>query len=421
MSSKQTLKCPHPGCLMWYTNVAAYRQHVRHHPKQRSLPPPSPPDKLFSRRSHDTADGAFDFLHILDEDNEISFDTEPDPDSDVDSYYSDSGMIHNRNHSGDHDHDNDEDEDEYIHDDDYLDSNSSSDNTHSNCNKDGSLSDYPSDYFIGRAVADDDIPICENVFAPIQHFSPPSSFITQVRLQADLFARNKGSLKMYDDVIKIINAYTLASDFSPHERLLPKKKFISRMEYIFNTDSFKPTHGSVTLHDGSLATVPVFNIKAMILSILHDSTLMRPENFAEGLDVFTGNVDNNCEANNCYGEIHTGERWIPAKEQFCGTEGKYMPFGIIIFGDKSHTDLHGTLSVTPITFTASFFNKRVRNNPDCWRPIAYIPNLAYGKSKAKSAEKAQDEHNCLAYGLKSLIDLADEGGIRTARIPALEN
>ena len=193
------------------------------------------------------------------------------------------------------------------------------------------------------------------------------------------------------------------------------------MEYIFNTDSFKPTHGSVTLHDGSLATVPVFNIKAMILSILHDSTLMRPENFAEGLDVFTGNVDNNCEANNCYGEIHTGERWIPAKEQFCGTEGKYMPFGIIIFGDKSHTDLHGTLSVTPITFTASFFNKRVRNNPDCWRPIAYIPNLAYGKSKAKSAEKAQDEHNCLAYGLKSLIDLADEGGIRTARIPALEN
>ena len=91
MSSKQTLKCPHPGCLMWYTNVAAYRQHIRHHPKQRSLPPPSPPDKLFSRRSHDTADGAFDFLHILDEDNEISFDTEPDPDSDVDSYYSDSG------------------------------------------------------------------------------------------------------------------------------------------------------------------------------------------------------------------------------------------------------------------------------------------------------------------------------------------
>lgn len=119
-------------------------------------------------------------------------------------------MIHNRrNHSGDHDdnnnNNNDEDDDEYIHDDDYSDSNSSSDNTHSNCD-DGSLSDYPSDYFIGRAVADDDIPISENVFAPIQHFSPPSSFITQVQLQ-DLFARNKGSLKMYNDVIKIINAY----------------------------------------------------------------------------------------------------------------------------------------------------------------------------------------------------------------------
>ena len=157
----------------------------------------SPPDKLFSRRSHDTTEGAFDFLHILNEENEISFDTDRDPDSDVDSYYSDSGMIHNRNNSGNHDDDNDdnndeeddeyihddinndEDDDEYIHDDNYSDSNSSSDSTHSNCD-DGSLSDYPSDYFIGREVADDEIPVSENVFAPIQHFSPPSSFITQV-------------------------------------------------------------------------------------------------------------------------------------------------------------------------------------------------------------------------------------------------
>ena len=151
----------------------------------------------------------------------------------------------------------------------------------------------------------------------------------------------------------------------------------------------------------------------MILSILHDTTLMPQENFAEGLDIFTGNVDDSCQANNYYGEIHTGDRWKPVQKCFCGDEGKYMPFGIVIFGDKSHTDLHGTLSVTPVTFTATFFNKRVRNNPESWRPMGYIPNLAYGKSKAKSSEKAQDEHNCLAYVLKSLIDLSEEGGIRT--------
>ena len=29
--------------------------------------------------------------------------------------------------------------------------------------------------------------------------------------------------------------------------------------------------------------------------------------------------------------------------------------GIVIFGDKSHTDLHGALALTPIIFTLTFF------------------------------------------------------------------
>ena len=91
-----------------------------------------------------------------------------------------------------------------------------------------------------------------------------------------------------------------------------------------------------------------------------------------------------------------------------------MPFGIIVFGEKSHTDLHGSLSVTPITFTATFFNQETRNNPDGLRPIAYIPNLAHGKGVgSKARDKVQDEHNCLAYAFKSLIELSKAGGIRT--------
>ncbi len=39
------------------------------------------------------------------------------------------------------------------------------------------------------------------------------------------------------------------------------------------------------------------------------------------------------------------------------TEGPVMPVGIIVFGDKSHTDLHGTLSLTPIIFTLTLFNR----------------------------------------------------------------
>jgi len=220
---------------------------------------------------------------------------------------------------------------------------------------------------------------------------------------------------MYDETIEIIQRYidSLNIHGAP-TKLVSRQAFQDRVENIFNTAELKPTYGSVRLHDNSIATVPVFDMKTMILSILHDNTLMRQENFATGLDIFTGDVDEHCPQNKCYGEIHTGEAWQPAKERFCGRDGKYMPFGIIIFGDKSHTDLHGSLSVTPITFTATFFNRAVRNNPDSWRPLAYLPNLAYGKGSSGSArEKIQDEHNCLAYALKSLIDLSEGGGVRT--------
>jgi len=70
----------------------------------------------------------------------------------------------------------------------------------------------------------------------------------------------------------------------------------------------------------------------MILSMVHDKSLMNEENFAAGLDIFTGNVDTNCDKNNSYGEIHTGDAWEPARDKFCGHDGKYMPFGMIIFG-----------------------------------------------------------------------------------------
>ena len=76
-----------------------------------------------------------------------------------------------------------------------------------------------------------------------------------------------------------------------------------------------------------------------------------------------------------------------------------MPLALIVFGDKTHTDLHGSLAVTPIIFTLTLFNRSARNNPAFWRPLAYVPNLQYGKSKSdktQASAKLQDEHNCLS-------------------------
>ena len=79
------------------------------------------------------------------------------------------------------------------------------------------------------------------------------------------------------------------------------------------------------------------------------------------------------------------DEWLLARDHFCSPSDlthNDMPIALIIFGDKSHTDLHGALALTPIIFTLTLFNRTSRNNVKFWRPLAYIPNLGYGKNKA---------------------------------------
>ena len=62
----------------------------------------------------------------------------------------------------------------------------------------------------------------------------------------------------------------------------------------------------MNLSGGVQATVSVLNLKAMLLSLLLDDNLMRPENLAEGYNIFTGKGS---QPDDVYGEIHTGDAW----------------------------------------------------------------------------------------------------------------
>ncbi len=50
----------------------------------------------------------------------------------------------------------------------------------------------------------------------------------------------------------------------------------------------KPVMHKVTISDGSVVTVPVFDVKAVLLSKLHDPQRMRYENFAMNYDFSLG-------------------------------------------------------------------------------------------------------------------------------------
>ncbi len=63
-----------------------------------------------------------------------------------------------------------------------------------------------------------------------------------------------------------------------------------------------------------------------------------------------------------------------ARDRYCQNKTD-MPDGLIVFGERSHTDLHRALSLTPIIFTLPHFNCAAQNDAKFLRPIGYIPNL----------------------------------------------
>ena len=174
-------------------------------------------------------------------------------------------------------------------------------------------------------------------------------------------------------------------------------------------------NGTVRLHNGSLVTVPIFDAKHMITSLLTDQSLMKESNFAKGYNVLTGDVVNNHPENSKYGEIHTGDAWNPARVAYC-KNAMDMLVALVLFVDKTHTDLHGALSLTPIIFTLTLFNRASRNNPKFWRPLGYIPNLSYGKGtsdKTTTRDKIQDEHDCLSLVFNSLKKIHKSNGFNS--------
>ena len=226
-------------------------------------------------------------------------------------------------------------------------------------------------------------------------------------------------LSLYDDLVTLLKRYADGRKLKFNSDLLSRRDgLIKNIEKFAKTENMRPLDHAVRFKDGSVASVPVFNIEAMILSLLHNPELMRPGNLARNYGVFSGKpivVDDD----DVYGEIHTGDKWDPARRYHCGTCSDNMPVGLIVFGDKSHLDHHGALSATPVIFTLSCFNETARASPEFWRPLSYIPNLGYGKTTSEkstrgvSEDNLQREHDCLHRVFADLRDIYKRGGIAT--------
>ena len=179
-------------------------------------------------------------------------------------------------------------------------------------------------------------------------------------------------------------------------QILSRKQLVQLLTKYYQLNFLKPTLHSVPLTDGSVATVPIFDVKALLIAFLNDPLRMRQENFASNYDIFTGKAK---LPTSTLDEIHTGSLWEQARQKYYDDDPDAFPLALVCFYDKTNTDVFGSLSCAPFICTPSFLNKDCCNDDSNYMVLGYIPNLGYGKGKAKkqTAEmKLQDEHNCLS-------------------------
>jgi hypothetical protein len=81
----------------------------------------------------------------------------------------------------------------------------------------------------------------------------------------------------------------------------------------------------VPLTDESVATVPIFDVKAFLILFLNDPLRMCQENFASNY-IFTGKAK---LPTSTLDEIHTGSLWEQARQKDCGDDPDAFPLALV--------------------------------------------------------------------------------------------
>jgi hypothetical protein len=230
----------------------------------------------------------------------------------------------------------------------------------------------------------------------------------------DLSTHRGNDLNLQDDVLQCVKTHAITHnvDFKTIQ-ILPRKTLIKYLTRHYQLEFLQPQLHAVPLSDGSIATVPVFDVKSLLIAFLHNPFRMQQKNFASNYDIYTGKP---ILPTSYLDEIHSGSLWKEARNKYCGDDTDAFPLGLVCFYDKTHTNVYGSLACAPFICVPSFLNRECRNDDSNYMVFGYIPNLGLGKSKANkqtSTMKLQDEHNCLALITDQIKTIHNNGGLYT--------
>jgi len=200
----------------------------------------------------------------------------------------------------------------------------------------------------------------------------PPDLLFQVNLMHDLSHHRGNDLNLQDNVLQCLKLHAIRNniDFKTMH-IYTRERLIRILTKHYRLDFLKPIMHSVPLSDGTIATVPVFDVKALLISFLNDPQRMKKQNIASNYDIFTGKPTITTDI---IDEIHTGSIWEEARREFCGDDPSAFPLGLVCFYDKTHTDVYGSLACAPFIAIPSFLNRECRQDDSIYMVFGYIPD-----------------------------------------------
>ncbi len=78
-------------------------------------------------------------------------------------------------------------------------------------------------------------------------------------------------LKMFNEIIRCVKAHAIhySMDYTMLQ-ILSRKQLVQLLTKYYQLNFLKPTLHSVPLTDGSVATVPIFDVKALLIAFFYD-------------------------------------------------------------------------------------------------------------------------------------------------------
>jgi hypothetical protein len=101
----------------------------------------------------------------------------------------------------------------------------------------------------------------------------------------DLLMKHKTSLPLCHEICQLFQQYISSPKFGRFAKFKSRRSLLTSTHKTLNSKALQPINGAVRLHNNSLVTVPVFDTKHMIISLLSDPSVMNKNNFAEGYNV----------------------------------------------------------------------------------------------------------------------------------------